>query len=78
MPKCDFKNVDWQLCWKHTSPWVFSCKFAAYFQNTFPKNASGRLLLNSLWNQFKGFSVQMKDPTKTLILQCKAGPKKFP
>ena len=26
-PKCDFNKV--------TSPWVFSCKFAAYFQNTF-------------------------------------------
>ena len=25
MPKCDF----------NTSAWVFSCKFAAYFQNTF-------------------------------------------
>ena len=26
MPKCD---------WNHTSAYVFSCKFAAYFQNTF-------------------------------------------
>ena len=24
-----------QLYWNHTSAWVFSCKFAAYFQNTF-------------------------------------------
>ena len=24
-----------QLYWNHTSSWVFSCKFAAYFQNTF-------------------------------------------
>ena len=24
-----------QLCWNHTFAWVFSCKFAAYFQNTF-------------------------------------------
>ena len=30
MPKCDFNKVA-----KHTSAWVFSCKFAAYFQNTF-------------------------------------------
>ena len=28
MPKCDFKKV--------ASAWVFSCKFAAYFQNIFP------------------------------------------
>ena len=24
-----------QLYWNHTSSWVFACKFAAYFQNTF-------------------------------------------
>ena len=23
------------ICWKRTSAWVFSCKFAAYFQNIF-------------------------------------------
>ena len=26
-----------QLYWNQTSSWVFSCKFAAYFQNTFSK-----------------------------------------
>ena len=31
MPKCDFNKVALQ----HTSAWVFSCKFAAYFQNAF-------------------------------------------
>ena len=35
MPKCDFNKVAKQLCWNHTSACVFSCKFAAYFQNTF-------------------------------------------
>ena len=35
MPKCDFNKVAKQLNWNHTSAWVFSCKFAAYFQNTF-------------------------------------------
>ena len=29
MPKCDVNSV------AHTSAWVFSYKFAAYFQNTF-------------------------------------------
>ena len=28
-PKCDFNKVA-----LHTSTWVLSCKFAAYFQNT--------------------------------------------
>ena len=33
MPKCDFNKVTSQLYWNHTSVWVFSCKFAAYFQD---------------------------------------------
>ena len=35
MPKCDFNIVALQLYWNHTLAWVFSCTFAAYFQNTF-------------------------------------------
>ena len=35
IPKCDFNKVALQLCWNSTSTWVFSCKFTAYFQNTF-------------------------------------------
>ena len=35
MPKCDFNKVSKQLYWNHTSGWVFSCKFAVMFQNTF-------------------------------------------
>ena len=35
MPKCDYNKVALQLYCNHTSAWVFSCKFAAYFQNTF-------------------------------------------
>ena len=33
MLKCDFNEVA-----NHTWAWVFSCKFAAYFQNTFSYN----------------------------------------
>ena len=33
--KYDFIKVAKQLYWNHTSTWVFSCKLAAYFQNTF-------------------------------------------
>ena len=32
MPKCNFNRVAYR---NHTSAWVFSCKFAAYFQKTF-------------------------------------------
>ena len=45
MLKCDFNKVAKQLYWNHTSTWVFSCKLAAYFQNTFPRKTSGWLLL---------------------------------
>ena len=48
--KCDFNKAVLQLYWNRTSAWVFSCKFAAYFQNTFFKNTSEWLLL-ILWNK---------------------------
>ena len=35
MPRCDFNKVEKQLFWNHTLAWVFSCKFAAYFQNIY-------------------------------------------
>ena len=35
MPKCNFNKVALQLYWNRASAWVFSCKFAAYFQKTF-------------------------------------------
>ena len=48
MPKCDFNKVALQLYWNHFLAWVVSCKFAAYFQNSFSKNTSGQLLLRLL------------------------------
>ena len=30
-----YAEVALQLYWNHTSAWVFSCQFAAYFQTTF-------------------------------------------
>ena len=35
LPKCDFNEFAKQLYWNHTSAWVLSCRFAAYFQNNF-------------------------------------------
>ena len=35
MRKCDFNKVALQLYWNHISALAFSCKCAAYFQNTF-------------------------------------------
>ena len=45
MPKRNFNKVAKQFYWNHTSVWVLSCKFVAYFQNTFPRKPSGWLLL---------------------------------
>ena len=57
MPKCGFSKVALQLYWYHISAWVFSCQFAAYFQNTFPKNTSGWLLLRLHWNNCVDFKI---------------------
>ena len=38
-----------QLYGNETSEWVFSCKFAAYFQYIFFKNTSGGLLLKTMF-----------------------------
>ena len=35
MSKCDFNKVALHRYSNRTSAWVFSYKFAAYFQNTF-------------------------------------------
>ena len=37
MLKYNFNKLAWQLYWNHTSAWMFSCKFAAYFRETFSK-----------------------------------------
>ena len=38
MPKYDFSKAALQLYWNNISAWVFSCKFAAYFQSTFSEH----------------------------------------
>ena len=45
IPKCNINKVALQLYWNRTSAWVFSCKFATYFQTPFLKNTYGELLM---------------------------------
>ena len=52
MPKCDFNKVALQLYQNHTSAWLFY--YAAYFQNTYLKNTSGRLLLKGACAEDRG------------------------
>ena len=47
MPKCSFNTAAVQLFWNHTSGWVFSCKFTAYFRTPLTRKTSERLLLNT-------------------------------
>ena len=62
IPKCDFNTVAKQLYWNHTLASVFSCKFAAYFQNTSPKSTSGGLhLFFSLSNWEESFQYGSKN-----------------
>ena len=58
MPKCHFNAVALQLYLNHTSEWVFSCKCAAYFQNTF-KNTSEGLLLTTIDLEFTSKSQHL-------------------
>ena len=67
LPKCDLNKVAKQLCWNHTSAWVFSYKFAAYFQNNFSwehpwTTASGsfksKVWILMIW--IKHYSLKMK------------------
>ena len=62
--KCDFNKVALQLYWNYTSAWMFSCKFAAYFQNSFSQKhlwvtASDRLERDHQPKQFHCFQSKL-------------------
>ena len=57
MLKCDFNKVAKQLYWNRTSAWVFSCKFAAYFQNTFSQEHLWVAAFE--WNVFKSKGLHL-------------------
>ena len=72
MTKCDLNKAALQLYWNRTLAWVFSCKFGAYFQNTFPKNTSGRLFLQLvlILSYFSTVSLQtLLDIFRTLFIR---------
>ena len=58
MPMCTSNKVTLQLYWNHFSAWLFSCKFAAYFQNIFSQEY--------LW-------TAASDYCKALHLRCLRG-----
>ena len=62
MSKCDFNKVAKQLYWNRTSAWVFSCKFAAYFQNTFYQDHLGvaASVFSILWFPLSGSLIYFR------------------
>ena len=61
MPKCDFNNAAKKLYWNRTSAWVFSCKFAAYFPNTFSWEhlwvAASESYIDKIWQILASFKA---------------------
>ena len=53
MLKSDFNKVTLQLYWNRTSEWVFSSKFAAYFQNNFKNTSGWQLLHDAQFNYYR-------------------------
>ena len=56
MPKYNFNKVAKRFYSSHTSAWVFSYKFAAYFSTPFLKITSGGLLLKDAGKGLKDIS----------------------
>ena len=70
--KCHFKIVAKQGYWNRTCTWVFSRKFAAYFQNTCPKSTSGGLLMevekrNLTKNSASLLNISLRDSIQFLL-----------
>ena len=59
MTKCDFNKADLHLHRNRTSAWVFSCKFSAYFQNTFLSEQIWRAAFGKLCNTFNRNPVKL-------------------
>ena len=70
MPKCDFNKVAKQLYWNRTSAWVFSRKFAAYFQNTFYWEQFWTAAFDAKMFQFKACYLKSLSFTIWFWLYC--------
>ena len=50
-----------QLYWNHTSAWVFPCKFAMYFQNTFFEEQLWRVV-SGIYMNIRVISIKLSTP----------------
>ena len=67
MPKCNFNKVALQLYWNPTLAWVFSCKFAAYFQNTFLWEKLWRVATDFTRHSQRSILLRLKCSIRTAI-----------
>ena len=58
MPKYDFDKVALQVYWNHTLAQVFSCKFSAYFKDTFSKEHLWAAAPHATWIIFIEFEFK--------------------
>ena len=57
MPKCDFNKAALKLYQNHTLTWMLSCKFAAYFPNTFLQEHLWRAAFDNIKNSENNMST---------------------
>ena len=69
MPKCDFNKIPKQIYWNHTLAWVFSCKFAAYFEKTFSTEHLWMAPSVSYWAGQNVFKVKNRYLISLLVLR---------
>ena len=72
MSKCDFSKIAKQFYWNRISPWVFFCKIAAYFQNTFSLEHPWRAGSdsNKLVNLLHAIVKFIRDPSAITCFYC--------
>ena len=72
MLMCDFNKVLKQLYWNPTLAWVFSCKFAAYFQDSICFCMSGSQQTNTLKTELKisnaGTTIRIETVVSLLLI----------
>ena len=61
----DVLKISSKFARNHTSAWLFSYKFAAFFRTPFLKNISGRLLLNEIKveSYLPNYATRLKNAT---------------
>ena len=63
-PKCDFNKV---ADWNRTTALVFSCKFAAYFQNNFSQKHLWRAVSSDIVLKGINPTQELEDSDKTIL-----------